>query len=121
MPDLNGVSQAWLALIGAIVGGSGLKVIEHWLNKSKVKDDSAASFRKELRDEVTSLREELRKAEAGLDSWRDKYYALMDEFSAFKTKNLADEINREAANTARDLRDTARDERDAARDVRDAQ
>lgn len=87
MPDLNGISEAWLALIGALLGGSGLKIIEHWLNKAKVKDDSATSFRKELRDEVTSLREELRKVEKELDEWRDKYYALMDEFSQFKRDN----------------------------------
>lgn len=90
MPDLsglNGVSQAWLALIGAILGGSGLKVIEHWLNKSKVQNDEATSYRKELRDEVTSLREELRKVEKELDEWRDKYYVLMDEFSKFKREH----------------------------------
>jgi predicted nuclease with TOPRIM domain len=81
MPE---ISASWLALIGALLGGSGLKVIEYWLNKSKVKDDSATSFRKELREEVTSLREELRKAEAELDAWRDKYYKLMDEYSQFK-------------------------------------
>lgn len=117
MPDLGGISQAWLALIGALLGGSGLKVIEHWLNKSKVKDDSATSFRKELREEVTSLREELRKAEKELDEWRDKYYALVDEYSRFKQQAFADGLNREQV---RDTRDAARDDRDAARDIRDA-
>lgn len=87
MPDLGGISEAWLALIGALLGGSGLKVIEHWLNKSKVKDDAATSFRKELREEVTLLREELRKAETELDLWRDKYYSLMDEYSKFKREH----------------------------------
>lgn len=87
MPEFN---EAWLALIGALLGGSGLKFIEHWLSRSKTKDDSAAAFRKELREEVIALREELRKAEAELDDWRTKYFALLEEFSRAK-------IDRDAA------------------------
>lgn len=81
MPE---ISQAWLALIGALLGGSGLKFIEHYLNRPKIKDDAATTFRNELREEVKNLREELRKTEAELDTWRQKYYALLDEFSAAK-------------------------------------
>lgn len=81
MPE---VSQAWLALIGALLGGSGLKFIEHWLSRPRVKDDAASSFRAELREEVKNLRDELRKTEQELDAWRAKYYALMDEFSKAK-------------------------------------
>lgn len=65
-------------------GGGGLKVIEYWLTKSKVKDDSAAAFRTELREEVKSLREELRSVESDLDKWRGKYYELMDQFIKVK-------------------------------------
>lgn len=81
MPEIN---QAWIALIGAILGGSGLKVIEAWLNRPKEHADAETEFRNELREEVKSLREELRKVEAELDSWREKYYTLMDEFVKFK-------------------------------------
>jgi len=82
MPE---ISQAWVALIAALLGGSGLKVIEYWLNKSKVEQDSAAAFRNELRDEVKTLRDELRKAESELDQWKAKYYELMDEFLKFRS------------------------------------
>lgn len=81
MPE---VSQAWLALIGAILGGSGLKFIEHYLSRPKIKDDSATAFRNELREEVKNLREELRKTENELDDWRTKYYALVDDYSKAK-------------------------------------
>lgn len=81
MPEIN---QAWLALIGALLGGSGLKVIEHWLNRSKIKEDTAAQMRTELRDEIKNLREELRSVEDELDKWRGKYYELMDEFMKAK-------------------------------------
>src|ERR1044072_4262498 len=81
MPD---ISQAWLALIGAVLGGSGLKIIEYWLNRSKVREDAATQMRTELRDEIKSLREELRTVEDELDKWRGKYYELMDEFMKAK-------------------------------------
>lgn len=78
------INEAYLALAGAVFGGGGLKVIEYWLTKSKSKDDSAAQFRTELREEVKSLREELRKVEDDLDKWRGKYYELMDQFIKVK-------------------------------------
>lgn len=95
MPE---ISQAWLALIGALLGGSGLKFIEHWLSRPKVKDDAASSFRNELREEVKNLRDELRKTEQELDAWRAKYYALMDEFSRAKIErdNALQKIQDEA-------------------------
>jgi len=81
MPEIN---QAWLALVGALLGGSGLKVIEHWLNRSKSKDNTATDFRNELRSDIKELRLELAKTEEELDKWRVKYYALMDEFIKYK-------------------------------------
>ena len=81
---MPGINQAWLALIGALLGGSGLKVIEYWLNKSKTNDDTATDFRNELRTDIKELRVELAKTEEELDKWRVKYYALMDEFIKYK-------------------------------------
>lgn len=121
MPE---ISQAWLALIGAILGGSGLKFIEHYLSRPKIKDDSAAAFRTELREEVRMLREELRRVESDLDAWRAKYYLLMDEFQAAKIDrdtalHRIQEATDEAARTQHgkiektkihDARDVAREE-----------
>lgn len=95
MPE---ISQAWLALIGAVLGGSGLKIIEYWLSRSKVKEDSATQMRVELREEIKELREELRTVEDELDKWRGKYYELMDEF--MKAKGDLAEALRKAQNTA---------------------
>lgn len=98
MPE---ISQAWLALIGAILGGSGLKFIEHWLSQSKVKDDSASKFRDELRNEVSSLREELRTTEKDLDEWKGKYYTLVEETMKVRSeleaalRDIADHDNKE--------------------------
>lgn len=93
MPE---ISQAWLALLGALLGGSGLKFIEHWLSRSKIKEDAATQIRTELRDEIKGLREELRMVEDELDKWRGKYYELMDEF--MKAKGDLAEALRNAQN-----------------------
>lgn len=81
---MDNINEAWLALAGVIFGGVGLEVVRKWLSRSKEKDDSAATFRTELREEVKNLREELRKVEDDLDKWRGKYYELMDQFIKVK-------------------------------------
>lgn len=78
MPE---ISQAWLALIGAVLGGSGLKFIEHYLSRPKIKEDSATAFRNELRQEMVALRTELKSAETDLDMWKVKYYDLLEQLS----------------------------------------
>jgi hypothetical protein len=41
-------------------------------------------MRKELREEVTQLREELRETETALDEWKQKYYDLYDKLIQMK-------------------------------------
>jgi len=95
------ISQAWLALIGALLGGSGLKIIEHWLNKSKTKDDSALAMRTELREDLKATREELDKAEEEADEWRGKYYLVVEAYQNLRTdlNQALREINRAGLNT----------------------
>lgn len=83
MPEIN---QAYLALVGALMGGSGLKFVESWLNRSKIKDDAATVFRNELRDEVKNLRDELRSVEAEVEKWRAKYYETYEQLIAAKSE-----------------------------------
>lgn len=72
---------AWIALIGTVFGGVGLKVVDHYLSKNKVKIDDAARIRDELRIEITSLRDEVNKLEAERDKWRADYYDLRDKIA----------------------------------------
>lgn len=81
MPELT---PTWIALFGTLMGGVGLKIVEHWLNRSKVRDDAATQIRTELRTEIQSLKQELSEAESDLDKWRGKYYELMDQFIKVK-------------------------------------
>ncbi len=79
MPDIANLSPAWLALLGALFGGTGLKVIEHWLNRSKARDDTASSLRNEIRSDLKEVRAELAATEKELYEWRDRYYILLED------------------------------------------
>jgi len=83
-------NPVFLALIGTLFGSAGLKVIEHWLSRAKVKEDTASKMRDELRLEIDRksknfaadierLRGELNDTEKQLDEWREKYWRLMEE------------------------------------------
>jgi len=72
-------TEAYLALIGAVLGGSGLKVIEHFLNKNKDKTDVAKDFRQELRGDLVDAKKDLDRVEDELDRWKSKYYVLLNE------------------------------------------
>lgn len=77
-------NPAVISLVAAIFGGAGLKVIEYFLTKSVRKDDTATQMRKELRDEILSLREQLKRAEKELEEFREKYFNLQEEFSKLR-------------------------------------
>lgn len=79
-------NPGFIALVGTIFGGAGLKIIESWLGKAKERATEAANIRNELRTEIDSLRKQLERADAeekrleGLvEDWRAKYYDLRDE------------------------------------------
>jgi hypothetical protein len=79
------VGTEWIALIGTVAGGIGLKITESILSRGTKKADTATAMRAELRQESVALREELRAVEKELDEWRDKYYELMQELVDVKS------------------------------------
>lgn len=99
------IDPAWLALVGTVFGGAGLKLLEVWLGRSKVRIDEAANLRNELRVEIVSLRDEVRSLEGEVDKWRQDYYDLRDRYATLNTEYLialekikaeADEATRKA-------------------------
>lgn len=79
-------NAGFVALMGTIFGGAGLKVIEHWLGKQKERSAEAQTIRDELRKEIDGLRAQLERADAEekrlevlVEEWRAKYYDLRDE------------------------------------------
>jgi chromosome segregation ATPase len=81
-----GLDPAWIALIGTLFGGIGLKLLEHFLGKNRVKIDEATKMRGELRDEITAQREEIKQLEAEVDKWKLEYFALRDKHSELNTQ-----------------------------------
>lgn len=80
------LDPAWIALIGTIFGGAGLKATETWLGKNRVKVDDAAKIRDELRLEITAQREEIKQLETDVNKWRDEYYNLRDKYVSLQTE-----------------------------------
>lgn len=79
-------NTAFLALLGMLFGGTGVKIIESWLGKAQRKSDAGAALRAELRLEIESLRKQLtdaaaeeKRLEALVDKWQGLYYDLRDE------------------------------------------
>lgn len=97
------IDPAWIALIGTLCGGLGLKILEHWLGKSKVKIDEASKLRDELRIEIVAQRDEIKTLEAEVDKWRKDYYDLRDKYATLNTEYLIalERIKKEAENAVK--------------------
>lgn len=79
-----GSSEAWIALLAALAGGSVLKIVEYFLTRPERKSKAEADLRTAIREEVEGYkaearecRDNLRKAEADTDAWREKYFSLL--------------------------------------------
>lgn len=93
MPELELVSPgtATAGLI-ALIGGIILKIVEKiWVTKSVV--DEQSTLRKELREELDAVKEELSQLQREIDEWREKYYhqvettnELLFEVSVLKSR-----------------------------------
>ena len=80
------LDPAYIALVGTLCGGIGLKTAEHYLGKGTRRVDDAARIRDELRIEITNLREDRKGLEEELEDLREKYYALYEKFIAQTTE-----------------------------------
>lgn len=105
---LMAMDPAWIALIGTVFGGAGLKAAEYWLGRSRVRVDDAKSIRDELRLEITAQREEIKQLEVDALKWRDEYYNLRDKYVSLQTEltlalqKIKDEAEEAAAKAIRD-------------------
>lgn len=106
--QLPQIDPAWIALIGTIMGGVGLKVIEHWLGRTKTNSDDAKQIREELRTQISSQKEEILHLEDEVNEWRSKYYDLRDSYMKVQTElQIAlEKIKNEAVESEAKLRQT---------------
>lgn len=82
------LDPGWIALIGTVGGGVGLKFAEHFLNKGRERIDEASRIRVELRDQIDDQRKEIDKLSVEVDSWREKYYDLRDQHVKLQTEMM---------------------------------
>jgi len=87
------LDPAWVALIGTVFGGVGLKVLDHYLGKNKTKVDDASRMRDELRIdrdelriEINTQKTEIDKLEIARNEWQAKYLDLRDQLTALQTE-----------------------------------
>lgn len=78
------IDTAWIALIGTVFGGAGLKIVEGFLSRGQDKVDTATELRDELRKESGDLRKEIKQVEKELDQWKERYFLLLQEFLEIK-------------------------------------
>jgi len=76
---LSSIPGPWLALAGALFGGGGLKVIEHFLGRNKVKADIATQLRDELRKDIKDLQNRVDELEAENEKWRARAFKAEEE------------------------------------------
>lgn len=80
------MDTAWIALIGTIFAGAGLKLMESFLARGQGKNDTATAMRAELRKETADLKDELRQVEKDLDEWKEKYFLLLQDYLEVKSQ-----------------------------------
>jgi len=75
------LDPAWIALIGTIIATVGVKLLEKWLGKRDKQVDDATQIRSELREQVTSLKTDIKELEDEVEEWRSKYYDTREELA----------------------------------------
>lgn len=89
-----GLDPAWIALIGTIVATIGVKFLERWLGTKDRNTADAAQIRSELKIQLQETRDEINRLEQEIDSWRVKYYEVLEQLVAKKIElqNALNEI-----------------------------
>lgn len=68
------LSSGQIAAISGLLIGIGLRIVEKFLNKGKDNLEEHVALRKELREELDTVKEELYGLRKEVDEWREKYY-----------------------------------------------
>ena len=74
------------SLLGTVFGGVGMKLIDRFFARGEKKVDDAAKLRKELWDELNSLREEVRNMRKELDGWKEKYFLVLADNAVLRQR-----------------------------------
>ncbi len=90
--NLLSLHSSIVALLGAVLGGVGVKVVDQWFSLRKSHSRGQTDIQLELHRELAKVREETRvdleKVEMELDEWKQKYYKLMEDHQTLVAENL---------------------------------
>jgi len=85
-------------LLGIIIGGVGLKIVDYFVQKRKAKSDKVeelarlleerdAESKRELREDIDKLRERQDDLARELDEWKEKYWNKVQELNSMQAEN----------------------------------
>jgi len=75
------IDSSVLALVAAMLGGAGVKIIDWAANKKTSDHVRRLEERKELWDEMKDLKERQTALEQEVVCWKNKYYELLKEYN----------------------------------------
>lgn len=78
------MDPAWIALIGTVFGGVGLKVIERWLSKT----ERESAGRRDLLTEVSDLQKRIDLLEEEVTAWRNRYYEEQEKVAMLRVQAI---------------------------------
>lgn len=81
--DSDFLPAVYASLAGLLVGGL-VKLVNDVTDKRKNALDEHLSLRKELREELDAVKEELYALQQQLDEWKNKYYAQVELTNTLK-------------------------------------
>jgi hypothetical protein len=73
--DLSSINETQAALLSAVFGGAGVKLLEKLLARRSDTFNESEKIRAELRTQLDTARKELEEAKNEADDWRAKYWA----------------------------------------------
>jgi hypothetical protein len=83
---LGKLDPGWVALLGTIFGGVGLKVAEKWLSKGRENAEANAQQGRDYRLEIKELTDRMDVVEKREEEWREKYFKSQEENAELRVK-----------------------------------
>lgn len=92
--DLSEFTSTVYGTVGALVAGAGIQLLNKLAGKKKEELEQHIALRKELREELDSVKEELHLLHESLDEWKEKYYHQVEITNKLKNEvaKLTDEL-----------------------------
>ena len=89
------LNSAIYGTIGALLAGSVIKLANKLLDRKKENLEEHLLLRKELREELDTVKEELYELQKALDEWKEKYYHQVELTNELKleVQKLTDEVS----------------------------